>query len=305
MPQVTELPPVIDEPGMEPVAEPVMEPIIEVKNLCCKSGYRYLLHNINWEVQKGDHWIVFGMNGCGKTTLLRIIAGYNDFTSGSVKVFGESYTDENILNHRKKIGWVSSSFFDKYLSWESALNIVLSGLTGTLSIDFNISDADVKKAKQLLKELRLGDKINQPFCLMSKGERQCVLIARALISSPELLILDEPGTGLDIYAREYVLKTVEDLALNTGMTLIYVTHYAEEILPMFDKTMLMRDGRIYAQGNTEALLNSELFTDYLRYHSDVQKTGDKYDIRLDIEYGLDKSIFMDVEAEELEEGVAE
>ena len=293
MPQVTEIPPVIDEP------------VIEVKNLCCKSGYRYLLHNINWEVQKGDHWIVFGMNGCGKTTLLSIIAGYNDFTAGSVKVFGKSYNDANILNHRKRIGWVSSSFFDKYLSWESALNIVLSGLTGTLSIDFNISDADVKKAKQLLKELRLGDKINQPFCLMSKGERQCVLIARALISSPELLILDEPGTGLDIYAREYVLKTVEDLALNTGMTLIYVTHYAEEILPMFDKTMLMRDGRIYAQGNTEALLNSELFTDFLRYHSDVQKTGDKYDIRLDIEYGLNTALFMEEKPTDMEEGEVE
>lgn len=177
-----------------------MQPVIEVKKLCCKSGYRYLLHNINWEVQKGDHWIVFGMNGCGKTTLLSIIAGYNDFTTGSVKIFGEAYNNDNILQNRKKIGWVSSSFFDKYLTWESALNIVLSGLTGTLSIQFDITDADVKKAKKLLKELRLGDKINQPFCLMSKGERQCVLIARALISNPEILILDEPGTGLDIYA---------------------------------------------------------------------------------------------------------
>lgn len=276
-----------------------MSPVIEVKNLCCKSGYRYLLHNINWEVQKGEHWIVFGMNGCGKTTLLSIIAGYNDFTAGSVKVFGESYTNDNILEHRKKIGWVSSSFFDKYLSWESALNIVLSGLTGTLSINFDIQDGDVKRAKRLLKALRLGDKINQPFCLMSKGERQCVLIARALLSNPEILILDEPGTGLDIYAREYVLKTVEDLALHTDMTLIYVTHYAEEILPMFDKTLLMREGKLYCQGKTEDIMRSEQFSDFLRYRADVQKTGDKYDIQLDVEYGLDKSIFMGQEVGEI------
>jgi len=276
-----------------------MSPVIEVKNLCCKSGYRYLLHNINWEVQKGEHWIVFGMNGCGKTTLLSIIAGYNDFTAGSVKVFGESYTNDNILEHRKKIGWVSSSFFDKYLSWESALNIVLSGLTGTLSINFDIQDGDVKRAKRLLKALRLGDKINQPFCLMSKGERQCVLIARALLSNPEILILDEPGTGLDIYAREYVLKTVEDLALHTDMTLIYVTHYAEEILPMFDKTLLMREGKLYCQGKTEDIMKSEQFSDFLRYRADVQKTGDKYDIQLDVEYGLDKSIFMGQEVGEI------
>ena len=272
-----------------------MQPVIEVKKLCCKSGYRYLLHNINWEVQKGDHWIVFGMNGCGKTTLLSIIAGYNDFTTGSVKIFGEAYNNDNILQNRKKIGWVSSSFFDKYLTWESALNIVLSGLTGTLSIQFDITDADVKKAKKLLKELRLGDKINQPFCLMSKGERQCVLIARALISNPKILILDEPGTGLDIYAREYVLKTVEDLALHTDITLIYVTHYAEEILPMFDKILLIRDGRQYYQGKTEDVMNAERLTDFLHYNIDIQKDGGKYDIQLDVEYSLDKAIFMDKE----------
>lgn len=272
-----------------------MQPVIEVKKLCCKSGYRYLLHNINWEVQKGDHWIVFGMNGCGKTTLLSIIAGYNDFTTGSVKIFGEAYNNDNILQNRKKIGWVSSSFFDKYLTWESALSIVLSGLTGTLSIQFDITDADVKKAKKLLKELRLGDKINQPFCLMSKGERQCVLIARALISNPKILILDEPGTGLDIYAREYVLKTVEDLALHTDITLIYVTHYAEEILPMFDKILLMRDGRQYYQGKTEDVMNAERLTDFLHYNIDVQKDDGKYDIQLDVEYSLDKAIFMDKE----------
>ena len=272
-----------------------MPPVIEVKNLCCKSGYRYLLHNINWEVKKGEHWIVFGMNGCGKTTLLSIIAGYNDFTAGSIKVFGAAYNDDNILQHRKKIGWVSSSFFDKYLSWESVLNIVLSGLTGTLGIQFDIADEDVKRAKKLLKELRMGDKINQPFCLLSKGERQCVLIARALISNPEILILDEPGTGLDIYAQEYILKTVEDLALHTDMTLIYVTHYAEEILPMFDKILLMREGKLYCQGETKEILNSALFTDFLRYNADVQKNGDKYDILLDIKCGLDKSIFMNRE----------
>ena len=141
----------------------------------------------------------------------------------------------------------------------------------------------------------MGDKINQPFCLLSKGERQCVLIARALISNPEILILDEPGTGLDIYAREYILKTVEDLALHTDMTLIYVTHYAEEILPMFDKILLMREGKLYCQGETKEILNSALFTDFLRYNADVQKNGDKYDILLDIKCGLDKSIFMNRE----------
>ena len=90
-----------------------MSGIIETKNLCCKSGKRYLIHNINWSVKKGEHWIIFGMNGSGKTTLLSIIAGFNAYTSGECSVFGEKHTDENIFAHRRKIGWVSSSFFDK------------------------------------------------------------------------------------------------------------------------------------------------------------------------------------------------
>ena len=267
-----------------------MSGIIETKDLCCKSGQRYLIHNINWKVEKGEHWIIFGMNGSGKTTLLSIIAGFNASTSGECLVFGEAHTDENLFEHRKKIGWVSSSFFDKYLSWESALDIVLSGVSGTLSRSFEIEDEDIKLAKRLLSDLRLKDKINQPFCLLSKGERQCVLIARALISKPEILILDEPGTGLDIYAREYVLKTVEDLAEHTDMTIIYVTHYAEEILPSFDKTMLLREGRIYRQGKTKEMFDSEIMSDFLRYEAFVNQNDDKFEINLELESGLDTTI---------------
>ena len=268
-----------------------METIIDVKNLSYKAGQRYLIHNINWQVQKGEHWIVFGMNGFGKTTLLSAIAGFNGYTSGDLKVFGENYTDENILQNRKRIGFVSSSLFDKYLTWESAFHIVLSGLTGALGLDFHIAHEDVKRAKKIMYSLDLKDKINQPFCLLSKGERQKVLIARALVSKPEILILDEPGTGLDIRAREYVLKTVETLAAHTDMTLIYVTHYAEEILPSFDKTMLLCDGRIYKQGNTEELFQSGVISDFLKQNAKVEKTDELVTIQLTTEAGIDLSFF--------------
>ena len=242
-----------------------MSVIVKAEHLSCQSGRRYLIHDINWEIQKGDHWIVFGMNGCGKTTLLSIIAGFKGETAGKLEVFGEEYNEENIFSHRKRIGWVSSSFFDKYLSWESAMDIVLSGVSGTLSLSKDITDEDVKRAKLLLKKLRLGNKMAQPFALMSKGERQCVLIARALISNPEILILDEPGTGLDIYAREYVLQAIADLAETTDMTIIYVTHYVEEILPMFDKTILMKDGYIVEQGKTSEMFDNESISRLLGY----------------------------------------
>lgn len=260
-----------------------MSVIIKAENLACQSGRRFLIHQINWEVQIGDHWILFGMNGCGKTTLLSIIAGFKGYTKGMLQVFGQEYNEENIFDLRRRIGWVSSSSFDKYLSWESALSIVLSGVSGTLSMSRDITDADVKRARTLLKELRLGSKIDQPFALMSKGERQCVLIARALISNPEILILDEPGTGLDIYARDYVLRAIDDLAKNTDMTIIYVTHYAEEILPSFDKTLLMKEGRIFRQGTTEELFTNEVFSEFMEYESEVTQKDGYVDIKMKIE----------------------
>ena len=268
-------------------------PVIKVEKLCCKSGNRYLIHNIDWEVNKGDHWILFGLNGSGKTTLLSIIAGFHAKTSGKVEVFGEGYTNENILNHRSKIGWVSSSFFDKYLSWESALNIVLSGKFGTLSVDFDVTDEDVVLAKKILTELRLGDKINQPFCLMSKGERQCVLIARALIAKPEILILDEPGTGLDVFAREYVMRTIDALAVKTDLTIIYVTHYPEEMLPSFDQAMLLREGRVFSKGKTEEVFTTEIISEFMRYPIAVAHHTDKnnYTMDLDVESYLDDLVF--------------
>lgn len=253
-----------------------MKTIIKTTDLACQSGRKYLINQINWQVEKGEHWIIFGLNGCGKTTLLSIVAGFKGQTKGELEVFGKSYTEDNIFSLRQKIGWVSSSFFDKYLSWESALSIVLSGVSGTLSMSRAITDNDVKRALALLRQLRLGNKIDQPFALMSKGERQCVLIARALVSQPEILILDEPSTGLDIYAREYILTAVDDLARHTDMTIIYVTHYIEEILPSFDKTMLMKDGQIYAQGVTSDMLSDDLFTSFLNYPVHISRDIDGY-----------------------------
>lgn len=241
------------------------ELVIDVKNLELKAGYRYLLKDINWQVRRGENWVVFGMNGSGKTTLLSVLAGYKQATSGNFTVLGETYGPANILSLRSRIGWVSGSFFDQKYTCESALDIVLSGKTGALGRDKQlISDDDIKQAKRLLTELRLGDKIYQPFHMMSKGEREDTLIARALLANPEILLLDEPCTGLDILAREHFLNTMRDLAENSGLTIIYVTHYTEEILlDVFKKSLLLKDGMIFAQGDTEALFTDDVFEAFL------------------------------------------
>ena len=241
------------------------EYIIDIENISCKVGYKYLLRDISWQVKKGERWVVFGMNGCGKTTLLSIIAGFKQYTSGSLKMFGSNIDDMSIISARKRVGWVSASFFDKYYSSESVLDIVLSGKYGTLGVDAYASLQAIKRAKTLLLELNLDRRSEYTFDMLSKGERQNVLIARALFSQPEILVLDEPCTGLDIYNREYLFQTLEQIAEKKDLTIIYVTHYVEEIKPFFTKTLLLKNGHIFQKGDTEKLLNSEIFEEFLGY----------------------------------------
>lgn len=262
---------------------PNKEVLVEIKDLCCVYGNRYTLTNINWQVEKGSNWLVFGLNGSGKTTLLSIIAGFTDSSSGQVKVFGQEYNRDNTLKLRKKIGWVSSSFFDKYYSNETALNIVLSGLFGTLGVSGLVTDLQMKNALDLLKELNLYKKENRIFKTMSKGERQNVLIARALISHPELLVLDEPGNGLDVLAREYMLETVQKLVKEKNITVLYVTHYVEEILPIFENALMLKEGRIYLMGKTQELLTTPKLSDYFSHDMEISQKDGRYSAKLKAE----------------------
>lgn len=250
--------------------------VIEMEQLGCKSGQRYLLQNIDWKVKKGEHWVVFGLNGSGKTTLLSIVAGFQQFTHGSLRVFGQPYCADNVLQNRKKIGWVSSSFFDKCYRNESVLSIVLSGLTGTLNVDESITDLDVLKAKELLERFGILHKIDMPFSFLSKGERQNVLLARTLLGEPEILILDEPGTGLDVLAREQLLKMVRTMADESNITIIYVTHYLEEITEAFDKCLLLQQGRIYKTGNTRELFQQEELEYFFKQPVQLMVEDDRY-----------------------------
>lgn len=259
------------------------ETVIKVKNLSCLSGSQFLLHNISWEVKKGEQWVVFGRNGCGKTTLLSIIAGYKSFSSGELEVFGETYNASNILDIRKRIGWISSSFFDKYYHEERVIDIVLGALSGALGVPFEVENAHIAKAKRLLTDLGLKDKIDSTFDMLSKGERQHVLISRAFMTDPEILILDEPGTGLDVLARERLLATIKELAAERDTTIIYVTHYPEEILPSFDKTLLLRNGATYKIGATKELFTSEVMSDFFSYPAVIKYSNERYNFSIESE----------------------
>lgn len=236
------------------------ERIVDVRDLRYQTGSRYLLKDIHWQIDKGENWLLFGLNGCGKTTLLSIIAGYRGFLQGEVAVFGQAKLD---LNERRRIAFVSSSFFDKFYREEAVLDIVLSGKFGTLGIGNRVEDQDILKAKRLLSAFQVGLMVNKPYHQLSKGERQNVLLARAMMGEPSLFILDEPCSGLDIAARAEVLAGIGRLARDPAKTVIYVTHYADEILEDFEHTLLMKNGRISHKGATKTLLTASVLSEFM------------------------------------------
>lgn len=252
------------------------EVVIAAKGLSCLSGVQYLLKNIDWQVKQGEQWVVFGRNGCGKTTLLSIIAGYKSPSAGELRVLGECYTERHVLSLRKSIGWISSSFFDKCYHHESIMSIVLSGKFATLGVDFAVENKDVIRAIRLLQAVGLKDKLKSSFDVLSKGERQNVLIARAFMNRPQILILDEPGTGLDVIARENLLSTIQNIAQNENATIIYVTHYPEEILPSFDKCLLLKNGAVYKQGSTIELLTTDEMSRFFDNEVKVVQENDRF-----------------------------
>lgn len=260
---------------------------IYISHLSCKTGNRYLLQDVDWAVKPGEHWVVFGMNGSGKTTLLSIIAGFKHFSEGTVEILGTPFSNENVLEKRKRIGLVSASFFDKHYSKESALNIVLSGKNGTLGLDNDITLEDVRRAKALLTKFHLGNRFDRTYDMFSKGEQQNILIARALMNHPDILILDEPCTGLDIYNRNYLFRTIEELSKKQHLTIIYVTHYTEEILPLFDKILFLKNGSVFAKGEVAELLNNKRVSDLLGFPVNVLRDAEgMYRLNVNVDFDL-------------------
>lgn len=252
-----------------------MTTIINAKHLSCKMGKNYLLKDITWEVQQGENWVVYGLNGSGKTTLLSIIAGYKNYSEGTLEIFGQPFSNQNIFSLRKKIGWVSGSFYDKHYTKESVLDIILSGKFGTLSLNYDVTLDDVRFAKSLAEELGIKDKINYSFDMLSKGQRQNVMIARALFSEPELLVLDEPCSGLDVYNRAYLFSAIQKLS-EKDITIIYVTHYTEEILDIFEYSILLSKGRIFAKGKTTEIFTPTTLEKFLGYPVNIMKQTDGF-----------------------------
>lgn len=239
-----------------------MDQIIKLEDVSWRRDGKEILKDINWEVKPGEHWAILGLNGSGKTSLLNIVTGYNYPTAGRVKVLGTEFGKASLPEMRKKIGFVSNALgrFAQTLNRETAENIVLSGKFASFGIYQDITEEEAQRATNILKELRLEYIADQRYSVLSQGEQRRTLLGRALMSQPELLILDEPCAGLDILAREDVLAMAEQVAEETR-PLLYVTHHIEEITEAISHVLLIRDGRIIAQGPKQDVLTGENLTE--------------------------------------------
>ena len=209
------------------------------------------------------------------------IAGFKQETEGQIELFGQTVNNQTIVETRKKIGFVSASFFSKIYGNESARTIVLSGLTGTFGLDGKVSLEAERKAYDLLRAFHLKDRADYPFFMFSKGEQQSILIARALLNDPDLLILDEPYTGLDICNRQFISDVIVGLSRRKELTIIYVTHYVEEIIPIFENALLLKNGMVFRQGKTKDLFTSEVFSKYLERNVELHGNLEKgYSLKL-------------------------
>ncbi|WP_088825924.1 MULTISPECIES: ABC transporter ATP-binding protein [Listeria] len=215
---------------------------------------KQIIRNINWAVQTGEKWAMLGLNGAGKTTLLKLLNGYIWPSSGRLQVLGQWFGQTSLPELRKSIGWVSSALQYQLKEYETAEQIVLSGKYASIGLYQPFTEADIHQAKELLLSAHGGSLIGKVYATLSQGERQLVLIARALMADPKLLILDEPCSGLDLFAREKLLYQVEQIAAS-DKTILFVTHHTEEILPQFTKTVLLKDGEIFAKGATREMLS--------------------------------------------------
>lgn len=233
-----------------------MASVVRIIDAVVRRGTSLLLDGVSLLVQEGERWIVMGPNGAGKTTLLQIASGRMFPTAGEVELLDEVMGAVDLSELKPRIGWASSAMATDVPAGESVLDVVQTGawaVTGRWREQYD--DADRERAWGLLEAWGIAPLAGRTYGTLSEGERKRALIARALMADPELLLLDEPGAGLDLGGREDLVERLQRLALDpSAPTLIVVTHHVEEIPPAFTHLLLLGRGRVVAAGPIDAVL---------------------------------------------------
>jgi iron complex transport system ATP-binding protein len=254
-----------------------MKTLLQLTGLRITRGATAILRGVDWRLRAGEHWVLLGPNGCGKTSLLRAITGYLPPTAGELVLWGRTYGRADWRDLRRRVGLVASALSASIPAAEPAIETVVSGRYAQLDLWAEPTRADLAAARRWLRFVGAGPLADREWQFLSQGERQRILIARALMARPRLLILDEPCTGLDPLAREEFLRFIDSVARHrTGPALILVTHHVEEITPAFTHALLLRDGAVFASGPQRAVLTARTLGAVFGARVALRRAGGRY-----------------------------
>lgn len=257
-------------------SEPKMT-IINLKNVNLTRNKKEILKDITWKVNPGENWVILGLNGSGKSSLLKLILAEEWKTSGEITVLNTQFGNGEIPKLRKRISVVGSFIAERFQPNIKAENLVYTGKFNSSMLYKPYTDQELDEARQLLRQMGAKSLIGRNYASLSQGEKQVLLIARSLILKPELLILDEATNGLDLFAKEKLLKQLQQInQLKTAPTLIYISHHPDEITDIFTHLLLLREGKVIQSGKKENLLNEKILTDFYQEKVEVHHFEQKY-----------------------------
>lgn len=228
----------------------VAAPALNVENIVVRRDGAAILDDVSVRIERHQRWVIIGANGCGKTSLMRVMAMSDHPTRGTVEVLGERLGRTDVRELRRRIGYTSAALGDQLRADLVGHDIVRTAKYGALEPWWHRYDiADDRRADECLAELGVGHLRSRRFVTMSSGERQRVLLARTLMNDPAIILLDEPSARLDLGGREQLVRTLSALATNpTAPPIAMVTHHVDEIPVGFTHVAIMKRGRIIARG---------------------------------------------------------
>ena len=233
--------------------------VIEIENASVYCGGKEILHDFSWSIARGQHSFILGPNGAGKSTLVRLLIGHlYPAYGGKIQVLGKLFGRDNIRDMRKHIALASPLLLDFQVDDFTVEELVYSGFDSAIGIFREITPAEKSAARSMMETFGISVLADRKFRTLSSGEQMRVLICRALVLRPALLILDEPSVFLDPAGREELLNTVAALPEKIpDITILFITQRIEDLLPMFSNGILLSDGKIFAWGSSCNLLTEE------------------------------------------------
>lgn len=261
------------------VQPPAGDPVARLEHVSVQRDGQRILSDIDWEIGGGERWVLFGANGSGKTTLIDVLSTYSRPTHGLVTLFGRRSGTVDVRDLRKRIGYVGPAPTSYVRTHLRSIDIVVTGLHASF-VDthwHHYTDVDWDFANACLCTVQGENLTERTFSTLSDGEKKRVLIARALMTGPELLLLDEPGSSLDLGARERLVDSLAALAAElTSPPVVLVTHHVEDIPPGFDHILMLAGGRMVAKGRLEEVLTSQTLSTAFEMPLEVEQRGQRW-----------------------------